>query len=107
MPSKSGSPDKARWEALFSYADGLYTEMDKLARKAPRESISDLAMTRVNRAIKEARAIAGPFDVYASDLAEFVAAGENAEVRDAVLVLGEIRSALERIRVTHQLGYRR
>ena len=107
MPPKAApGPDKDRWTALVSFVDGLYDEMDKLAKKAPREGLSDLAMARVNRAIRDAKGLMARFDEYAADLAEFVAAGENPEVRDAVLVLGEIKTALARVRVKYQLSYR-
>jgi hypothetical protein len=82
---------------------GLYAELDKHARKAPREPLSDLAVARVNRAIRDSRALMDGYDPYASDLAEFVPAGENPEARDAVLILGEITAGLERLRVKYKL----
>lgn len=104
MPTKRvGEPDKETWKALTSFVGALYEEMDKLAKKSPREPVSDLAMSRINRAIRDTRSLLGPHDAYVSDLAEFVAAGENAEVRDAVLVLSEIKAALERARIKFQL----
>jgi len=101
---KTHNPD--RLKALSSYVDGMYGELDKLARKSPREEIPDLALTRVNRAIRDAKAVMTGFDEYVPDLAELVAAGDNPEVRDAVLVLGEIKTALERVRVKSLTGYR-
>src|SRR5450759_635920 len=97
-PRTSAVPDKDRWKALSSFTDGIYDEFDKLAKKSPREGLSDLAVTRVNRAIRDAKALMTGFDEYVGDLAEFVPAGENPEVRDAVLVLAEIKTALERVR---------
>jgi hypothetical protein len=102
----AGPPDKEKWRGLDSFVQGLYAEMDKLAKKSPREPISDLAMTRVNRAIRDAKALMKGYDEFSDDLAEFVPAGDNPEVRDAVLVLGEISAGLERLRVRYQLGYR-
>jgi len=78
--------------------------MDKLAKKAPSAAVSDLAMNRVNRAIKQAKELIGPFDIYAAELAEFVPAGENPEVRDALLVLREITQALQRVDEKFKLG---
>lgn len=92
-----GAPDAAAWHRLQSFAGTLYEEMDKLAKKAPASRLSDLATERVNRAIREAKELMSQHDPYMADIAEFVPAGDNPEVRDAVLVLGEIRSALKRL----------
>jgi hypothetical protein len=78
--------------------------MDKLAKKAPSAPVSDLALSRVNRAIKQAKELLAPFDIYAAELAEFVPAGGNAEVRDALLVLREITQALKRVDERFKLG---
>ncbi len=99
MPTKSKSkaPDQKLWAALKSFTQGLYDEMDKLQKKAPSAGLSDLATKRVNRAIKDAKELMGTYDSYVSELSEFVPAGDNPEVRDAVLVLREILQALERL----------
>jgi hypothetical protein len=103
MPTrKAATPTKDDWKRLTSFADAIYEEMDKLAKKSPREPMSDLAMNRVNRAIRDTKKLLGAWDDYVDDIAEFVAAGDNAEVRDAVLVLAEIRAALERARIAFQ-----
>lgn len=90
------TPDAQTWADLRSFTSGLYDEMDKLGKKAPSAQISDLALQRVNRAIREAKVLLGVHDNYVADLAEFVPAGENPEVRDAVLVLKEILQGLTR-----------
>lgn len=98
MPrSNNPEPDAHEWSDLSSFVHGLYMEMDKLAKKAPSSQISDLAQDRVNRAIREANAMAAGHDKYVADLVEFVAAGDNTEVRDALLVLREIEEGLERL----------
>lgn len=94
--TKASRPDPYKWKTLTSYVENLYDEMDKLSRKSPKELASDLAVKHVNRAIRDAKALLTGFDEYVGDLAEFVAAGENPEVRDLVLVLGEIKGALSR-----------
>ncbi len=94
---KPKTPDAEKWYALNSVVNGLYNEMDKLAHKAPSSLLSDLATGRVNRAIREAKQFMADFDPYMAELDEFVAAGENPEVRDAVLVLSEIKSGLARL----------
>ena len=100
MPTKKRSrnaPDPNSWAALKSFAQGLYDEMDKLQKKAPSSGLSDLATKRVNRAIKDAKELMEAHDSYVTELSEFVPAGDNPEVRDAVLVLREILQALERL----------
>ena len=99
MPTKNKSktPDSSSWSALKSFTQGLYEEMDKLQKKAPSAGVSDLATKRVNRAIRDAKELMGEHDAYISELSEFVPAGDNPEVRDAVLVLREILQALERL----------
>jgi len=97
-------PDPATWSALKSFTAGLYDEMDKLSKKAPSATVSDLGLNRVNRAIRQAKDLMGAFDVYAAELCEFVPAGDNPEVRDALLVLREITQALERVDGTFGLN---
>jgi hypothetical protein len=99
MPTKgkSKTPDSKAWAALKSFTQGLYEEMDKLQKKAPSAGLSDLATKRVNRAIKDAKDLMEEHDSYVTELSEFVPAGDNPEVRDAVLVLREILQALERL----------
>jgi len=99
MPTKNKSkaPDQHSWAALKSFTQALYDEMDKLQKKAPSAGLSDLATKRVNRAIKDAKELMAEYDAYVTELSEFVPAGDNPEVRDAVLVLREILQALERL----------
>src|SRR4051812_37773674 len=86
------APDPTNLARLSSFADGLYEEMDKLSKKAPSATVSDLALGRINRAIKDMRDLLAAHDPYVAEIKEFVAAGTNPEVRDAVLVLQEIRA---------------
>ncbi|MDQ3524890.1 MAG: hypothetical protein M3451_07545 [Chloroflexota bacterium] len=105
-PSGSG-PDPDAWYALKNFVEGLYDEMDKLYKKAPTTPLSDLATKRVNRGISEAKSLLGPFDVYVSEIEVFVPAGENPEVRDAVLVLREIMQGLQRVNELFKLALQR
>ena len=104
---KSEGPDPNAWYALRSFTKGLYDEMDKLAKKAPSSQLSDLATKRVNRAIAESKILMASHDPYVADLSEFVPAGENPEVRDAVLVLREILDAIDRLDEIFSLDDRR
>lgn len=91
------------WEELRSYVIPLYDEMDKLAKKAPSSTLSDLATKRVSRAIEDARALMADHDRYIAEMELFVPAGDNPEVRDAVLMLREIKQGLIRLNSKLQL----
>lgn len=90
-------PDKVRVQELADFVHGTYAEMDKLARKSPDRSISDFATERVNRALRDTRSLLSKQDTYAGDITEFVTAGQNPEVRDAVLALSEAQRAIDRV----------
>lgn len=80
----------------------LHTELDKLTKKWPTMPVSDLMLQRVNKAIRETHALMGREENdLLSDINEFVAAGDNPESRDALLVLAELSSLLERFRMSH------
>jgi DNA repair exonuclease SbcCD ATPase subunit len=82
---------------LESVSQGLYDEIDKLTKKAPAESITDLALSQVNDVIKETKQLLDS-DAYIQRLNEFVPAGDNPQHRDVVLVLRLIREGLDRFR---------
>lgn len=95
-------------ELLKDVSSGLYEEVDKLCKKAPAESVTDLVLSQANTVIKETKQLAGS-DPFLSRLDEFVAAGDNPEQRDVVVVLKQLllgqdraiqaaRSALEKNR---------
>ena len=122
MPAKKGSSKQLRTEQLSQIRDaigtlesrikvdqkklklvamldsvslGLYEEIDKLARKAPAEPLTDLALNQANDVIKETKGLLSE-DPYIQRLNQFVAAGDNPQHRDAVVVLRQIRQGLER-----------
>src|SRR5438094_7818792 len=101
---KEQEPAADEWYLLSSSVNSLYIEMDKLEKKAPADQLSDLATKRVNRAIREAKQLMGSWDAHMEELAEFVAAGENPEIRDAVLVLSEIKAGLDRLNAAFSLN---
>lgn len=80
---------------LDSVSQGLYDEIDKLAKKAPAEPVTDLALEQINDVIRETKQFIEA-DPYIQRLNEFVSAGDNPQHRDAVLVLRQIRQGLER-----------
>lgn len=83
---------------LESVSVGLYDEIDKLTKKAPAETVTELALGQLNDAIREARRLIVD-DPFVQRLKEFVPAGDNPEHRDALIVLRQIRQGLERFRV--------
>ena len=97
------APAEEQLEELQDFVMGLYVELDKLAKKAPAASLSDYWTKRINRAIADARGLVGSEDKYAADLELFVAAGDNPQAQDGLLVLREIRQAVDRVR--SRLGY--
>jgi hypothetical protein len=80
---------------LESVSLGLYEELDKLAKKAGAEEVTDLVLEQVNDVIREAKQLLTD-DSYVQRYNEFVAAGNNPQHRDVVVVLRQIRQGLER-----------
>ena len=78
-----------------SVAVSLYTELDKLSKKSPTHELSDLALAQVNQVISDAKALLQD-DPYIDRIKEFVAAGDNPEHRDAVMVLGQVLAGIDR-----------
>lgn len=87
--------DDARLLRLNSVATGLYEEVDKLAKKAPVDEISDLALKRINAVITEAKELLKS-DPFVASIDVFVAAGENPQYRDVLLILREVRQGIKR-----------
>ncbi len=86
---------KKQLELLTSAVKGHYEEMDKLSKKAPAEKVTDLALGEINYTIEETKKLLDD-DVFIQRLNVFVAAGDNPELRDAVLVLRQLLQGLAR-----------
>jgi gamma-glutamylcysteine synthetase len=80
---------------LKSVALGLYEEVDKLSKKAPAELVTDLALQQINDVIRETKELIKE-DAYVQRLNEFVAAGDNPELRDSLMVLRQLLQGLDR-----------
>lgn len=89
---------------LRTVQDALYTEIDKLNKKAPRERISDYAVRKINAHIDNVKAFL-PGDPYLAEVVPFVPAGDNPEYRDVALVLAELGAALQRFRKSRPLNW--
>ena len=83
-------------DLLQSVSFGLYDEIDKLAKKAGADQVTDLALEQVNDFIRDAKVLLSE-DPYAQRQKEFVAAGDNPQHRDVVVVMRQLRQGLERL----------
>jgi poly-D-alanine transfer protein DltD len=88
---------KQAFHILESELDGLYDEMDKLAKKAPNEPTTPLQLKIVNNFIKKAKHLMSG-DTIIDEVEVFIPAGDNPEYRDIVTVLRQIRQGLQRFR---------
>jgi poly-D-alanine transfer protein DltD len=94
---RQGLRMKQAYDMLLSEVTGLYDEMDKLAKKAPNEPVTNLQLKIINSFIKKAKHLLSG-DTIINEVEVFVAAGDNPEYRDAVTVLRQIRQGLERFK---------
>jgi hypothetical protein len=88
---------KRQHKLLDSVSRGLYEEIDKLAKKAPAEPITELVLSEMNQVIRETKELAID-DSYVQRLQEFIPAGDNPQHRDAVVVLRQVRDGLDRFK---------
>jgi poly-D-alanine transfer protein DltD len=92
---------KQAFYILESELKGLYDEMDKLAKKAPNEPVTNLQLKIVNNFVKKAKHLMSG-DTIIDEVEIFVAAGDNPEYRDIVTVLRQIRQGLERFETNNR-----
>lgn len=84
-------------DKIESVVEALYNEIDKLAKKAPREPVTDMTVKMTNQAISALRELlADSHDEFADQIAAIVPAGDLPETRDVLLLLGQMRAALVR-----------
>ena len=95
---KTVGHQKSQLKLLESVSLGLYDEIDKLAKKAPAEPVTDLVLTQTNQVIRETKELVTD-DLYIQRLQEFVPAGDNPQHRDVVVVLRQVRQGLNRFSV--------
>src|ERR1035437_5893272 len=86
---------KQKADLLQSVSLGLYDEMDKLAKKAGADEVTDLALEQANDFIRDARMLMAE-DPYVQRCKEFVPAGNNPQHRDVVVVMRQLRQGVER-----------
>jgi len=88
------------FDMLESELSGLYEEMDKLAKKAPNEPVTDLQLKILNNLIRKAKYLLSK-DTIINEVEIFVAAGNNPEYRDVLVVLRQIRQGMDRYKVSN------
>lgn len=93
--SSGFNQSKQQHALLSSVLEGLYEEIDKQCKKAPGELITDLGLEQVNDIIKAIKELAKD-DPYVQKQKEFVAAGDNPQLRDVIIVLKQLAQGLER-----------
>ena len=82
-------------DLLQSVSLGLYDELDKLAKKAGADLVTDLALEQVNDFIRDSKLLLAE-DAYVQRQKEFVVAGDNPQHRDVVVVMRQLRQGLDR-----------
>ena len=80
---------------LANHMDGLYSEVDKLAKRMALQEVTDLVLGDTNQCIRDAKAIVVS-DTHLDRVKEFVAAGNNPAHSDVLVTLRSVRQALER-----------
>lgn len=92
---------------LESYVNGVYDEIAKLSIKWPTQPVSPLTLEKTNRAVRSARELlADESDEYLDEITELIAAGDNPEARDVVMVLRQVKDALARMERRHSRAWR-
>jgi len=94
---RRGMQMKEAYHVLQSEIAGLYDEMDKLAKKAPNEPVTNLQLKIVNSFIRKAKLLLTGDNII-DEVEIFVSAGDNPEYRDVVTVLRQVRQGLERFK---------
>lgn len=84
-----------QYQLLKSVVEGLYVEIDKLTKKAPAELVTELALEQINNVIKDTKDLMQD-DPYIQNLKEFVPAGDMPQLRDTLIVLGQVKQGLSR-----------
>src|SRR6266481_441604 len=92
---KDVNATEQRARVLQSVSLGLYEELDKLAKKAPADEVTDLVLEQANDVIREGKELLSE-DTFVQRLKEFVPAGDNPQHRDVVVILRQLHQGLER-----------
>lgn len=86
---------KRAHEMIKSELLGLYDEVDKLVKTAPKEPITSLQLKIVNSFLGKAKTLLSG-DTIIDEVEVFGAAGDKPEYRDVIIVLRQLRQGVER-----------
>lgn len=90
---------RKKHQLLVSVTEGLYIEIDKLAKKSPIDQITDFELEHVNEVIKDTKELIKD-DSYIQKLQVFVPAGDLPQLRNVRIALRQIKQGLERFTET-------
>lgn len=80
---------------LATQVEALYVEIDKLAKKKPSDQVTPLVSKKINHVIVKTREqVAG--DEFLDAIETVPLEGEQIRLDEALIILGEIRSVLDR-----------
>jgi len=88
---------KQAHQLLESEVEGLYEEMDKLAKKSAVDAVTELQLKAINSLITKSKQLLSD-DVIIGEVMPFVPAGDNPEYRDVVTVLRQLLQGLQRFK---------
>lgn len=80
---------------IVSDLDGFYEEIDKLTKKSPADSVTDLQLEIVNDIIEMVKKILND-DEFISKVNKFIPAGDNPAYRDVIVILRRLKQGLKR-----------
>ena len=89
---KAGEPD---YDTVNSTLFGLYDEIDKLCKKSPAEPLTDRAVQQTNGVIGAVKDLLKG-DPFIDNIDLFIPAGENPELRDALMILRLLKQGMQR-----------
>jgi len=90
---------RAHLARVESATQALYTEIDKLAKKSPRDPVTQLMVNSTNRAIEGLKTLLGDRkDEFSEQIVPLIPAGDLPETRDVLVILGQMRAALTRFK---------
>ena len=80
---------------LATQLEALYTEIDKLAKKKPSERLTPLVSRKINHVIVKTREQVSN-DEFLDAIETIPVEGEQIRLDEALIILGELRSAMDR-----------
>lgn len=86
---------RRKYDLMLSDMEGWYEEIDKQTKKSPADQVTDLQLETVNDIINQIKELMSDDEII-TKVKQFVAAGDNAEYRDVIVVLRRLKQGLDR-----------